>query len=67
MTPSGGIFQSYQGGAIGIGNPTTRPRIQEQISQDVQRQALDRLRTLQETMRIAQLQQDIPTQRAPHR
>ena len=65
MTPSGGMFQSHRGGAIGFGSPTTRPRtIQEQISHDAQRQALDRWKILRDTMNIFQLQQDVTTQRA---
>jgi len=65
MTPSGGIFQSHRGSAIGFGSPTTSPQtIQGQISHDAQRQSLNRWKILQETMKIFQLQQDVTTQRA---
>ena len=65
MTPSGGIFQSHQGGGIGFSSPITPPRtIQQQMSQDLQRQAGERWKIQQETQRIYNIIQDVTMQRA---
>ena len=64
MTPSGGIYHSGFGG--GLRRSSISPvTIQQQISQDRQRQALERWKILRETQsKIFQLQQDVTIQRA---
>lgn len=66
MTPSGGIFQSHRGGQIGIGSSFISPMtIQQQVSQDAQRQAQERWKILRDTQtKIFEMMQDVTVHRA---